>query len=101
MAGVPPTIGFYAKFTVLQAALQAGYIWAVVFAVLMAVIGAFYYLRIVKLMYFDAPQDHAAITAPMDMKLILSFNAFALLALGLMPQTLMNICAAAIARSIQ
>ncbi len=101
MAGVPPTIGFYAKFTVLQAALQAGYIWAVVLAVLMAVIGAFYYLRIVKLMYFDAPQDHAAITAPMDMKLILSFNAFALLALGLMPQTLMNICAAAIARSIQ
>jgi len=101
MAGVPPTIGFYAKFTVLQAALQAGYIWAVVFAVLMAVIGAFYYLRIVKLMYFDAPQDHAAIAAPMDMKLILSFNAFALLAFGLMPQTLMNICAAAIARSIQ
>ncbi len=101
MAGVPPTIGFYAKFTVLQAALQAGYIWAVVFAVLMAAIGAFYYLRIVKLMYFDAPQDFATISAPVDMKLILSINALALLAFGLMPQTLMNICGNAIARSLQ
>jgi NADH-quinone oxidoreductase subunit N len=106
MAGVPPTIGFYAKFTVLQAALQAGYIWAVVFAVLMAVIGAFYYLRIVKLMYFDAPyfdalQDSAEISAPDDMKLILSINALALLVLGMLPQGLMNICGAAIGRSLQ
>ncbi len=101
MAGVPPTLGFYAKFTVLQAALQAGYIWAVVFAVLMAVIGAFYYLRIVKLMYFDAPQDGAEISAPVDMKLILSINALALLVLGIMPQGLMNICGAAIGRSLQ
>ena len=101
MAGIPPTIGFYAKFTVLQAALQAGYIWAVVFAVLMAVIGAFYYLRIVKLMYFDAPQDSAEISAPVDMKLILSINALVLLALGILPQGLMNICGAAIGRSLQ
>ncbi len=101
MAGVPPTIGFYAKFTVLQAALQAGYIWAVVFAVLMTIVGAFYYLRIVKLMYFDAPLDNARISAPIDMKFILSLNAITLLLLGLMPQTLMNICAAAIARSLQ
>lgn len=101
MAGVPPTIGFYAKFTVLQAALQAGYIWAVVFAVLMAVIGAFYYLRVVKLMYFDTPQDRLAISSSFDMRFILSINALALLALGLMPQTLMNICGAAIARSLQ
>ncbi len=101
MAGVPPTIGFYAKFTVLQAALQAGYIWAVVFAVLMAAIGAFYYLRIVKLMYFDAPQDSSIIIAPVDMQLILSVNAVALLGLGLLPQGLMNICGAAISRSLQ
>ena len=115
MAGIPPTIGFYAKFTVLQAALQAGYIWAVVFAVLMAVIGAFYYLRIVKLMYFDAPyfdapyfdalQDSAEISAtidaPSDMKFILTINALALLALGMLPQGLMNICGAAIGRSLQ
>lgn len=101
MAGVPPTIGFYAKFTVLQAALQAGFLWAVVIAVLMAAVGAFYYLRIVKLMYFDAPHDHSIISAPADMKLILSVNAIALLALGLMPQTLMAICAIAIATSLQ
>ena len=101
MAGVPPTIGFYAKFTVLQAALQAGFLWAVVFAVLMAAVGAFYYLRIVKLMYFDAPQDNSMISAPADMKLILSVNAIALLALGLMPQFLMQICGVAIATSLQ
>jgi NADH-quinone oxidoreductase subunit N len=104
MAGVPPTIGFWAKFTVLQAAWQAGFFWAelaVVFAVLMAVIGAFYYLRVVKLMYFDAPQDSTSVNAPVDMQLILSINAVALLALGLMPQGLMSICGAAIGRSLQ
>lgn len=101
MAGVPPTLGFYAKFTVLQAALQAGFVGLVVFAVLMAAIGAFYYLRIVKLMYFDEAQDHALITAPFEMKLILSVNALALLALGLMPQTLLDISAYAIFKSLQ
>ena len=101
MAGVPPTIGFYAKFTVLQAALQAGHIIPVVFAVLMAAIGAFYYLRIVKLMYFDASQDDSSIIAPLDMRLVLSLNASALLLLGIMPQALMNICAYAITRSLQ
>ena len=101
MAGVPPTIGFYAKFTVLQAALQAGHIIPVVFAVLMAAIGAFYYLRIVKLMYFDAPQDDSPIIAPLDMRLVLSLNASALLLLGIMPQGLMNICAYAVMRSLQ
>jgi NADH-quinone oxidoreductase subunit N len=101
MAGVPPTIGFYAKFTVLQAALQAGFLWAVVFAVLMAAVGAFYYLRIVKLMYFDTPQDNSMISTPADMKLVLSVNAIALLALGLMPQYLMQICGVAIGASLQ
>jgi NADH-quinone oxidoreductase subunit N len=101
MAGVPPTIGFYAKFTVLQAALQAGHILPVVFAVLMAAVGAFYYLRIVKFMYFDAPQDNSPIIAPRDMRFVLSLNASTLLLLGLYPQGLMNICAYAITRSIQ
>ena len=101
MAGVPPTIGFYAKFTVLQAAMQAGYIGAVIFAVLMAAVGAFYYLRIVKLMYFDVSLDNTAISAPNDMKLLLGINAIALLLLGLMPQSLMSICGAAIVTSLQ
>ncbi len=101
LAGVPPTLGFIAKFTVLQAALQAGFVWLVVFAVLMAVIGAFYYLRIVKLMYFDEPQDRTSITSTPDMKVVLSINAFALLVLGLMPQPLMNVCVYAISTSLQ
>jgi NADH-quinone oxidoreductase subunit N len=100
MAGVPPTLGFYAKFAVLQAALQAGMIWLVVFAVLMAVIGAFYYLRIVKLMYFDEPKDKAAIKSTPEMRWALSLNALALLGLGLMPQSLMNLCAYAITLSL-
>jgi NADH-quinone oxidoreductase subunit N len=100
MAGVPPTLGFYAKFTVLQAALQAGFLWLVVFAVLMAVIGAFYYLRVIKLMYFDEPADQSPIQAPMDMRVVLSFNALALLVLGLMPESLMEICAFAMSKSL-
>jgi NADH-quinone oxidoreductase subunit N len=101
MAGVPPTIGFYAKFAVLQAALQAGMVKLVVFAVLMAVIGAFYYLRVVKLMYFDEPHDNTPIRPQPDMALVLSVNGLLLLALGLMPQRLMEICAYAVLRSIQ
>ena len=101
MAGVPPTLGFYAKFAVLQAALQAGFLWLVVFAVLMAVIGAFYYLRIVKLMYFDEPTDLSPIINPPEMNMLLSVNALGLLFLGIMPQRLMDICAYAIAHSLQ
>ena len=92
MAGIPPTVGFYAKLSVLQAALQAGYLWLVVFAVLMSVIGAFYYLRIVKLMYFDEPTDATPIQPYADMGVLLSANALAVLALGILPQPLMALC---------
>ncbi len=100
MAGVPPTVGFYAKLSVLQAALQAGFVWLVVFAVLMSVIGAFYYLRIVKLMYFDAPTDREAITPQPDMTTLLSLNGLAVLALGILPQPLMALCAYSIQHSL-
>lgn len=100
MAGVPPTIGFYAKFAVLQAAVQAGFVGLVVFAVLMAVIGAFYYLRVVKLMYFDEPVDTVQISSTAGVKLVLSLNALLLLLLGLMPQPLMSICGNAILSSL-
>ncbi len=93
MAGIPPTVGFYAKLSVLQAALQAGYLWLVVAAVLLSVIGAFYYLRIVKLMYFDEPADITPIQAHADMSVLLSANALAILALGILPQPLMALCA--------
>jgi NADH-quinone oxidoreductase subunit N len=100
MAGVPPTAGFYAKLAVLQAALQAGFIWLVVAAVLFSVIGAFYYLRIVKLMYFDAPQDETPVKPEGDMAMLMSTNGLAVLALGLLPQPLMGLCAYAIQRSL-
>jgi NADH-quinone oxidoreductase subunit N len=101
MAGVPPTLGFYAKFTVLQAALQAGFVALVIFAVLMAAVGAFYYLRIVKLMYFDEPQDTTPLVVQPDVALVFGINGLAMLVLGLMPQRLMELCAYAIAHSLQ
>jgi NADH-quinone oxidoreductase subunit N len=101
MAGVPPTLGFYAKFAVLQAALQAGFVGLVIFAVLMAVIGAFYYLRIVKLMYFDEPQDFTPIKPSFDVALLLSVNGLLVLLIGLAPEWLMELCAYAIAQSIE
>ena len=96
MAGVPPTLGFYAKLSVLQAALQAGYVGLVVFAVLMSVVGAFYYLRVVKLMYFDTPVDDTPLRASADMQVLLSANGLAVLVLGMMPQPLLALCAEAI-----
>jgi len=95
LAGVPPTAGFYAKLSVLSAAVQAGQIWLAVTAVLFSLIGAFYYLRIVKLMYFDEPVA-AALEGPGTARVLLSVNALALLAIGIMPQPLMQWCFIAI-----
>src|SRR5438445_12289282 len=85
LAGVPPTIGFYAKLSVLQAVLAAGHVWLAVAAVMFALIGAFYYIRIVKLMYFDEPLETAAIEVQPDMGVLLSANGLAVLALGILP----------------
>ena len=100
LAGVPPMAGFYAKLSVLSAVVSAGQIWLAVVAVVFSLIGAFYYLRIVKLMYFDAPTD-AALAVPAsaghgEMRLLLSMNGLLLLALGLLPQPLMSLCFVAI-----
>ncbi len=92
LAGVPPTVGFYAKLTVLQPLLASGQIWLAVVAVLFSLIGAFYYLRVVKLMYFDEPTDLAPITPSMDMRVLISANGLAMLALGIMPQSLLAVC---------
>lgn len=100
MAGVPPTVGFYAKFAVLQAALQAGFVALVVFAVLMAVVGAYYYLRVVKLMYFDEPVERVPLTPQPDMAIVLSLNGIAVLGLGLLPASLMELCAYAVMHSL-
>ena len=100
MAGIPPTIGFYAKFMVLQAAFDAGFAGFVVYAVLMALVGMFYYIRIVKLMYFDEPKLKNNIETPIDMKWILSANALALLVIGLVPHTFMEATTQAVALSL-
>ena len=92
MAGVPPTVGFYAKLTVLQAAVNAGYIWLAVIAVLFSLVGAFYYLRLVRLMYFDAPVDMAPIAPRFDVRLLMGANGLAVLALGILPEGLLWLC---------
>jgi NADH-quinone oxidoreductase subunit N len=99
MAGVPPTVGFYAKLTVLQAVVEIGYIWLAVAAVLFSLIGAFYYLRIVKLMYFDTAHDTTPINTSPDTRLIMSANGLAILVLGILPQPLMAVCVHAIGAS--
>jgi len=96
MAGVPPTVGFFAKLWVIEAVLNVDMVWLAVAAVLFSVIGAYYYLRIIKLMYFDKPDDETTITADVDMRVVISVNGVLMLALGLFPGALMSICQMAI-----
>ena len=100
MAGVPPTVGFYAKFSVLSAVVHAGHVWLAVVAVLLSLLGAFYYLRIVKLMYFDPPESHVPITVSSDTALLISVNGLGVLLLGLLPGALMSVCAVAVQQSL-
>lgn len=100
LAGIPPLIGFYAKLAVLQAVVNAGYIWLAVVAVLFSLIGAFYYLRIIKFMYFDEPETDAPILPKIDVKMLLSANGLAVLALGIFPQALMGLSLYAIQNSM-
>ena len=99
LAGVPPTVGFYAKFSVLEAAVDIGFVWLAVIAVMASLIGAFYYLRVVKLMYFDDPADDAPLEARFDTRVLLSVNGLALLFFGIFPQQLMGVCVVALTRS--
>jgi NADH-quinone oxidoreductase subunit N len=100
LAGIPPMVGFYAKLSVLQALISSGQtsdIALAVFAVMMSLVGAFYYLRVVKLMYFDAPTQTAPIEASMDVRVVLSLNGVAVLLLGVLPGGLMALCARSLA----
>jgi NADH-quinone oxidoreductase subunit N len=97
LAGLPPTAGFYAKLAVLQSAVAAGQVWLAVAAVVFSLIGAFYYLRIVKLMYFDEPKDTSAVAQDSGaFRVLLSANGIALLVFGILPQPLMSLCLIAI-----
>ncbi len=100
LAGIPPLIGFYAKLAVLQAVLNAGYIWVAVAAVMFSLIGAFYYLRIIKFMYFDEPDTTEPIESKPEVNFLLSVNGIAVLALGIFPQALMGLSLFAIQNSM-
>jgi NADH-quinone oxidoreductase subunit N len=96
MAGVPLTAGFYAKLVVLQSVVEADMIGLAIFAVIMSVIGAFYYLRVVKIMYFDKPLDEPVPQQPLDVSLVLGANGLMILLFGIMPGMLMTLCVQAI-----
>ncbi|MBI2306421.1 MAG: NADH-quinone oxidoreductase subunit NuoN [Rhodocyclales bacterium] len=100
MAGVPFFVGFFAKFSVLQAVVASGQIWLAIVAVIFSLIGAFYYLRVVKLMYFDQPSDPSPIEAAFDVKVLMSANGLAVAVLGIFPQALMSLCAYTLLRSL-
>ncbi|HIQ07275.1 MAG TPA: NADH-quinone oxidoreductase subunit N, partial [Thiotrichaceae bacterium] len=99
MAGVPPLVGFFAKLYILQAVVNAGFVWLAVIAVLMSVIGAFYYLRAIKLMYFDKPLDERLIRMGLGFNILISFNGLLVVSLGLVPG-LMALCIVAVRQSI-
>ena len=103
LAGVPPLVGFYAKLAVLQALVVSGqalYVALAVYAVVMSLIGSFYYLRVVKVMYFDAPITATTVSAPLDVRVVLSLNGALVLILGILPGGLMTLCAQAIIKTL-
>lgn len=103
LAGIPPMVGFYGKLAVLQAMVTTGqslYIWLAVIAVLLSLVGAFYYLRVVKVMFFDEPTDHSPLSAPVDARVVMSLNGVAVLVLGLVPSGLLALCSQAVTRAL-
>jgi NADH-quinone oxidoreductase subunit N len=97
LAGVPPVVGFYAKLSVLQAVIGAGFLWLAIIGVIMSVVGAFYYLRIIKLMFFDDPIDTSEVRPATDVSAALAINGAAVVALGIAPGFIMAACVAAFA----
>ena len=92
MAGIPPLVGFFAKLTVIKSVVDVNLIPVAIVAVVMSVIGAFYYLRLIKVMYFDKPLHLEKLHAPFDMRIMFSVNALTVLALGLFPGALLALC---------
>jgi len=97
MAGVPPTVGFWAKLAVLKAVINIDMLWLALVAVFFSIIGVYYYLRVIKLMYFDEAEDKTDITCSKDMQIALSANGLSVLLLGIYPAALMSVCIAAFA----
>lgn len=103
LAGIPPMVGFFAKLSVLQPLIATGqtmYIALAVYAVIMSLIGAFYYLRIVKVMYFDAPITVGLVSASMEVRTVLAINGALVILLGLFPSGLLQLCLQAIIKTL-
>jgi len=103
LAGLPPTVGFYAKLSVLQSLITTdvpGYLWLAIAAVLLSLVGAFYYLRVIKVMYFDEPTDTNPIVSSGDVRAVLSLNGAAVLLFGILPSGLMTLCVRAIVQAL-
>ena len=103
LAGIPPLVGFYAKLAILQTLIasgQAPYIWLAVFAVVMSLIGSFYYLRVVKVMYFDKPITATTVSASTEVRVVLTVNGALVLVLGILPGGLMTLCSQAIVKTL-
>jgi NADH-quinone oxidoreductase subunit N len=97
LAGIPPLVGFYAKLMVLQAVIQSGAIWLAIVAIFFSLIGAFYYLRVVKVIYFDEPaKDSVVPTVTSVPASMLTVNVALVVLLGLMPGGLMDLCVSAV-----
>ena len=97
MAGVPPTVGFWAKLAVLKAVVNINMLWLALVAVFFSIIGIYYYLRVIKIMYFDEAEDTTEITCSRDMQMALGANGLSILFLGIYPAALMSLCIAAFA----
>ncbi|WP_317203821.1 NADH-quinone oxidoreductase subunit NuoN [Janthinobacterium sp.] len=100
LAGVPPLMGFAAKFSVLQAVLGTGQIWLTLVAVMFSLVGAFYYLRVVKMMWFDEPTETTPLAVSMDMRVVLSLNGLMVVALGVYPGALLTACLTAMTKTL-
>ncbi len=95
MAGVPPTVGFYAKLSVLKSVIEIDLLWLAAYGVLFSIVGVYYYLRVVKIMFFDNPEDDTEIDQGIALRVVLSANGLMILGLGVFPASLMAACVAA------
>ncbi|HEY8707594.1 MAG TPA: NADH-quinone oxidoreductase subunit NuoN [Burkholderiaceae bacterium] len=103
LAGLPPTVGFYAKLSVLQSLVSTnveGYLWLAITAVVLSLVGAYYYLRVIKVMWFDEPLDTRPIVSSADVRAVMSLNGVAVLAFGILPGGLMTLCVRAIVKTL-
>jgi NADH-quinone oxidoreductase subunit N len=101
LAGLPPLVGFWAKLAVLGAVVDAGMLWLAVYAVMMSLIGAFYYIRVVKAMFFDEPVDSLPVQVDGDARAVMALNGLAVIFVGLLPGPLVALCGSAIRHALQ